>query len=150
MLSKRASEIVFSTLTRFASPADAEHLHASIYSVATTDSEALALVALGKTESHFRKDVRRCKITGDGGRSITGWQIQHFGPYTREELCESDKLAAERALAIFNGYVKTCGNVERAFNGYTSGKCRPNAHGQKAFATWERLRRSASTLPTAR
>lgn len=146
MLSKRASELVFSTLTRFANPADAEHLHAAILGASGTDRDALALVALGKTESHFRRDVRRCKITGDGGKSITGWQIQHFGPYTRDELCASDALAAERAIAIFNGYVKTCGSVERAFQGYTSGSCKSkNAHGQKAFATWEKLQRSMST-----
>jgi hypothetical protein len=91
------------------------------------EATALLLVAIGKRESGFREDVRRCRRTGDSGRTIGTYQL--MGPWAwngerREAICESDELQARLALRVLTTYRGTCGpSTHRLLNAYASGTC---------------------------
>lgn len=97
---------------------------------------ALALVAIAKNESDFSADVINCTRTGDRhsgqalhqGPSITAFQLKGkwaWGEHTREELCESPRLAAEQAARVFALHGKRCSTKAPLawFQGYASGWC---------------------------
>jgi hypothetical protein len=63
---------------------------------------ALSLVVIQNAESSFRSDIESCRVTGDNGKSVTGFQLQshNWGPYSRKEICASNLYAARRAAAV--------------------------------------------------
>lgn len=91
------------------------------------EATALLLVAIGKRESGFREDVRRCRRTGDSGRTIGVYQL--MGPWAwdgerREAICESDELQARLALRVLTTYRGVCGaSTHKLLNAYASGTC---------------------------
>jgi hypothetical protein len=91
------------------------------------EATALLLVAIGQRESGFREDVRRCRRTGDSGRTIGTYQL--MGPWAwhgerREVICESDELQAKLALRVLSTYRGVCGpSTHRLLNAYASGTC---------------------------
>lgn len=124
---------------------------------------ALALVAIAKHESDFSADVIACRRTGDRhkgqdlheGPSITAFQLKGkwaWGDHSREELCESPRLAAEQAARVFALHGKRCSTKAPLawFQGYAGGWCgRPSFvrdrtgklidAGEVRCKTWERL-----------
>jgi hypothetical protein len=69
---------------------------------------AMAMVALQLHESTFRKDIETCHVTGDGGNSVSGFQLQKywFGPYSRREICNSNRYAAKRAAFVLKTHAR--------------------------------------------
>jgi hypothetical protein len=114
---------------------------------------ASLLVATAWGESGFRKDIQTCKAKGDGGRSITSFQMmkpwalsrrklitkeffvgekkhsyQYWDwvkVYTEKQLCASTDLAAEQSLYMFKHLHNVCKRAKPAnlFAGYGTGKC---------------------------
>lgn len=62
-----------------------------------------ALLVVAHHEAGFRQEVIDCRVTGDHGRSVSAYQLHKgmaWGPFSREQLCASNQLAAGRALAV--------------------------------------------------
>lgn len=101
-----------------------------IHGEAGKEASALALVALAAHESHFWSKVQDCSacVMGgefcDHGLSVTAFQLREgsgaWGVYTREQLCESNVLATERALILLNRHRKA-GSTLGLFKGYAHG-----------------------------
>lgn len=77
------------------------------------EATAIALLTVAQMESGFWAKVQDCSICYPGsqwcdqGRSITLYQLQGrmaWGQYSREQLCESNTLATERAHAILHRF----------------------------------------------
>lgn len=83
------------------------------------------LLAVAEHESRFRADIARCAILGDRGRAHGSYQLhpEAFGSHTAAEICGSDRLQAQLALAAlhanFNLHPEL--GVEGAVRGYASG-----------------------------
>lgn len=89
-------------------------------------ASALALYAVAAHESGFWGKVQDCSackpgsIWCDQGRSVTLYQLQGpvaWGPYDRQQLCESNARATERAASILRRHRKAS-DVVRFFRGY--------------------------------
>lgn len=95
---------------------------------AASDAAAVALVAIGQHESGFRAAVGNCLINGDGGRSVTFYQLMRgaaWDGHTRADLCPSGPLAAYLALGVLNRYTAPC-KVRTPiafFRAYAAGSC---------------------------
>lgn len=131
--------------------ADRARLSAVANDVATVATEApfgskeataLALVAIAQHESGFAADVQTCRRNGDGGRSVSLWQLQ--GPWawdghTRAEVCASPELAATLALGVLSRHAR-CGTYGGMFRGYASGSCATKSDAGEALCrSWVRL-----------
>lgn len=128
------------------------HDGAPFRGAARRESLGLALVALAWHESAFRPAVASCRITGDRtrwqksheGRSITLWQLMR-GPswdgHERQELCESQPLAAYLAVKVLIRYEQPARwNWGALFRGYASGSAGvDSSSARKCCATRERL-----------
>lgn len=120
---------------------------------AAAEVTALALVAIARTESlHFDERVLDCRITGDGGRSVSAFQLMR-GPnwqgHAREELCPSSALAAQLALDVLAGNAARCNGTGPAgwFRGYASGSCAVRSDvATWQCQTWERLAKRAGLV----
>lgn len=92
------------------------------------EATALLLVAIGRHESGFLEEVRRCRRSGDNGRSIGLYQL--MGPWAwagqkRNDICADDALQARLALRVLGIYRSTCGASTRTLlQAYASGTCR--------------------------
>lgn len=114
--------------------------------VADSESETVALAVLAYHESGLRADVAECKTKGDGGRSVTAWQILGGGP----ELCQSYAAAARRALEIYRGNLRRCGSEAGAMSAYLSGRCHLEpSQAKKRTDTMRRLRGRLAKRPRA-
>lgn len=95
---------------------------------AKAEATALLLVAIGRHESAFREEVRRCRRTGDSGKTIGLFQL--MGPWAwdgerRSDICASDDLQTRLALRVLGTYRGVCGAGTRALlQAYASGTCR--------------------------
>lgn len=102
---------------------------------------SMALVAIAQHESGFASDVETCKRTGDGGRSVSLFQLQ--GPWawdghTRAEVCSSVTLAASLALSVLSRHSKC--TPRGIFMAYASGDCaRKSDAGEALYQSWVRL-----------
>lgn len=87
--------------------------------IAGTPAETAALLlAIASFESGgFREDVMRCRVTGDGGRSLGPFQTQRAS----RTVCTDHKAAARIALDRIEESWALCGRGELA--GYTAGRC---------------------------
>lgn len=92
-----------------------------------TEAGALLLVAIGRHESEFREEVRRCQRSGDQGRSIGTYQL--MGPWawhgeSRTTICADDTLQARLSLRVLGIYRSKCGAATRSMiQAYASGSC---------------------------
>jgi hypothetical protein len=91
---------------------------------------ALTLIVVAQHESSFWaavQDCSRCYLGSDWcdrGKSVTMFQLQGpfaRGPYTREQLCNDNRLAAERAASILGRFSKAATPL-RMFDLYARGK----------------------------
>ena len=115
--------------------AEVAHTHP----IGTEKETVLILTAVAFHESGLSEEVETCEVRGDGGRSITMFQLQRpaWGDFVREELCRDNKLAAERAADLLSRY----GSIRRAFNAYASGNPDLESGASRdTFATYSRLR----------
>lgn len=107
------------------------------------EASALALVSIAAGESAFAAEVADCRRVGADHPSITAWQLLGrwaSGPYSREELCASPRLAAERALWVLAVHAERCGTPAKAFAGYASGDCGRDSHAAREHCRrWGRL-----------
>ena len=120
---------------------------------AAKHAAATLLVATAWGESGFREDIQRCTKKGDGGRSITSFQMMKPWAlsrvylfvkevkyknkiveivvkdwqkiFTEKELCTDSSLAAEQSLYMFNHLRKSCprGTMLNIWAGYGTGSC---------------------------
>jgi hypothetical protein len=96
---------------------------------AAKEGSALALVALGWHESHFRSDVADCSACDgrtrlcDHGTSVSAYQMKKgaWGGHTREDVCADPTLAASLALKLLSSHRST---MPAAFRAYARGDSR--------------------------
>jgi len=86
---------------------------------------ALALVVVQHEESSWRKSVETCRVTGDGGRAISMFQLHRhwWGKNTRGQMCASNRLAAKRAafaMRTLSGPERSMGLAFRRYVGCTA------------------------------
>ena len=109
--------------------------------VANNDLDlALALVVAQDAESAWRESVETCKVTGDGGRAISSFQLHRhwWGEFTRTEICASNVVAAARAARALTVLARR-GGFENALRLYVG--CRASdPRATKRRATLRRLR----------
>lgn len=92
------------------------------------EAAALALVAIARHESAFLPTVETCHVNGDGGRSVSPFQLMRgaaWDGHTRAELCNGGPLATYLALRVLNVYPAKCfaRTPQEIFNAYASGSC---------------------------
>jgi hypothetical protein len=101
--------------------------------VAATNSpeERLTLAKIQREESGFRRNVARCEISGDRGKSKGAWQIQPISGDDAKAVCGSLYEQATVALRYLRHSADVCSkNTGVAkYNLYMSGRC---DHGTKA------------------
>lgn len=83
-------------------PGRAQRYAADIASASQGDLDlALALVVTANGESSFLRSRETCVSTGDGGHSVSLYQLNRWsgswGTATRRQLCDSNLLATQRA-----------------------------------------------------
>lgn len=88
------------SLAPWVGPARAAEIAAGPAAATSDLDEALLLVTVDYHESSLRKSVEDCRITGDGGRAVSAYQLtrRHLGRRTRAEVCASHALASKLAL----------------------------------------------------
>lgn len=117
------------------------------------EATILALAAIAWHESHFDERVIACRRNGDHGLSITAFQLMRghgWGPYTRRELCYSQRLAAIRALDVLihnGGRARTAAGV---FANYSGNDGRESKASREICELWERLSRQAGIAASCR
>lgn len=86
---------------------------------------AWALVATQHEESHWRVDVETCRVTGDGGRSVSAYQLGKWwwAGYSQAEVCASNQLAASLAASALTVLSHRTGGLPGAMRAYVG--CRP-------------------------
>lgn len=91
---------------------------------AAKTASAIALATIAQHESSYREAVRSCRVRGDGGQSISLFQLYRgrswFG-HSSTEICEDPVLAGKLALNVLDWY-STSRSLTSLFQGYTSGK----------------------------
>lgn len=92
------------------------------------EAAALALVAIARHESAFLPSVAICNVNGDGGRSVSPFQLMRgaaWDGHARSELCNGGPLAAYLALRVLNVYPAKCfaKTPQAIFRSYASGSC---------------------------
>lgn len=104
---------------------------------AAREATIAALMVIAHHESGIREDVITCRVRGDGGRSITAWQLMTpwaWGGHSASELCASSELAASMALRVLVTHATRCTRSGPGgwLAGYASGSC---ARGSRAAET---------------
>lgn len=90
---------------------------------AASEATVYALVAISAEESSFDPKVRDCRRKGDGGKSISVFQLYRGpgrGGHSEKEICEDPVLAARLAINILDWYRGEYSS-QRIFNGYATG-----------------------------
>lgn len=104
-------------------PERASRLAGDIAAEADTLDEGLALVAVATVESGLRAEVETCRVTGDHGRAWSLYQLNADAwkrPYTRAQICASNRLAtrlARNALRTLGGSSGHWANAMRLYVG---------------------------------
>ncbi len=110
---------------------------------AARERAALALVAIASHESALRADVADCRRVGTDLPSVSAFQILlpwAGGPYTRNQICASPRLAAERALWVLAIHAAKCSAALCVFQGYASGsRGRTSAAARRQYGIFEKL-----------
>lgn len=107
---------------------------------------AAALIETQRAESDFREEVETCKVTGDNGKAVTGFQLhsERWDGRGREELCASNVLAAGVAGKWLARLRRITGSWRIAFVRYigATSDVDPHMRGRHVqfFATLRRLR----------
>ena len=109
---------------------------------AAQEATVLALVAISAHESHFRDDIRQCKVRGDHGASVSMYQL-HSGVIWRgnslKDICNNEVLAgklAVRALVDAKSRLKT---IRSMFRGYATGNpAKPGQPWHPSIDAWSR------------
>jgi hypothetical protein len=108
---------------------------------AAKEASAIALVAIARNESDFDQAVRDCRRKGDGGRSISTFQLIN-GPgrmkYSEKDICSDDALAARLGLNVLTWY-KGVWEIKSLFQGYATGSPSLTSRGatnQYRYFTW--------------
>ena len=127
------SALVLAAILRLAPalpPATAER-YANDIALACGNSSELcwALVVTAEGESSFLTSRETCETTGDGGKSVTLYQLhQDFGAWqgsTRAELCGSNTLATMRSAEWLSMLRRKTGGWKGALRAYMG--ARPGA-----------------------
>lgn len=86
---------------------------------------ALLLASVASSESHFRKSVDTCQISGDKGLAWGLWQTHA----SKDRVCNDRVEAATIALKMMRYSISHCKNynVLDRLSIYTRGRCRSNA-----------------------
>lgn len=84
------------------------------------------LVRIQWLESAFRRDVARCSVRGDRGRSLGSFQIQPIGRGDGARACGPQKEQAALALSYVHRSTEACpqNNGADTLAMYVSGSCR--------------------------
>lgn len=83
-----------------------------------------ALAAVAVHESGLRLDVEKCKVAGDGGRSIGLGQIMlgpNWGGFSKKDICESRKLQLRLSLRTLDRCWEKTPKADATFRCYASG-----------------------------
>lgn len=127
-------------IARVASDPDEEPLFEGDDARART---AVLLGSIAASESFLRADVDTCRTRGDGGRSVTVFQLQR----APRSVCTDREEAVRLALARVRESLSACRAlpVAERLALYTSGRC---DRGQRASRMrWARAERWLSTHP---
>lgn len=117
---------------------------------------AMMLVAIAKHESEFHAAVDSCARRGDGGRSITLFQIlrgPNWAGHKAEEICADRRLAVQLTVDLLARPIVLAaqpGAPRRAFtpqmivNAYATGSSGMQTEASKSICSfWEQLARGA-------
>jgi len=117
---------------------------------------AVMLVAIAKHESEFQAAVDSCARRGDGGRSITMFQIlrgPNWAGHKAEEICGDRRLAIQLTINLLARPLQLsaqAGAPRRAFtpqmivNAYATGSAGMQTEASKSICgLWEQLARGA-------
>ncbi len=87
--------------------------------------EARLLMRIARWESHYRRDVADCRITGDAGRSVGPWQAHDRSPEVRARICGSLVEAARVAIVDVRRSWAMCRHLprEERLAVYARGRC---------------------------
>lgn len=107
--------------------------------------EALAMLAAAVTyESGFREAVEKCKVNGDGGRSIGLGQVmigQNWEGHSRKEICSDRKLQLKLALHVIDRCWQRTPKADSSFRCYTSGDAAKDSHtAKKELSIYRKLK----------
>jgi hypothetical protein len=159
MLTPYILAAILSTLPSSSREADRERLEPLAVSIAAAiadakalpfrgpagvEASALALVAIAAHESSFHPEVLDCRKRGDGGHSVTAFQLHDgaaWGELTDVELCGSFDVATPRALRVLTTYGARASSPQGVFSSYAGGE----KHRKEALelcAIWQRLTRA--------
>lgn len=99
--------------------------------------EREVLVRIASLESGLRRNVARCDIKGDRGKSLGTYQVQPMSRADAKLACGSPREQAGLALKYVRRSAEMCPGSKGAakLNLYVSGKCWPKALAQ-AVARW--------------
>jgi hypothetical protein len=118
---------------------------------------AMMLVAIAKHESDLDPAIDTCAKRGDGGRSITMFQIlrgPNWAGHTAEALCKDRRLAARVAISVLARPIEIAqrrGSIDRRLltpqalvNAYATGSAGTATKASREIcALWEQLARGA-------
>lgn len=97
----------------------------SVKGLSMQDETAVALLAaVVVNESGMRESVEKCRINGDGGKSIGLGQVMkgvNWEGYTREQICSNRKLQLKLALHVLDRCWARTPQAAPALRCYTSG-----------------------------
>jgi hypothetical protein len=120
-------ERISAITTAIADAAEADPLFAGEHGAEKT---ALLLLSIAHHESGLRDNVRTCAVKGDGGRSISAYQLNGkwaWGGYAPEDICSSDALQAKLALRVLHRHVANgVRGVPLLLRAYASGSAGKN------------------------
>ena len=101
------------------------------------EANALALAVIASHESGYSEDVQACERTGDGGASISLWQLHRGTGWTtkaeRLQICEDTELAAWLALEHLARF-RRAGTVRGMFAGYHMGDYRARSEASDSMS----------------
>lgn len=91
---------------------------------AAQEATVLALVAISAHESHFRDDIRQCRVRGDHGASVSMYQL-HRGVIWRgnslKDICNNEVLAGKLAIQALVDAKQRLKTLRSMFRGYATG-----------------------------
>lgn len=91
---------------------------------AAQEATVLALVAISAHESHFRDDIRQCRVRGDHGASVSMYQL-HSGVIWRgntlKDICDNEVLAGKLAIRALVDAQQRLKTIRSMFRGYATG-----------------------------
>lgn len=119
-----APERIESIFKDIVSVVESEHTSGQMKSSITMDDSIPMLAAAAVVESGFREEVERCKLSGDGGRSIGLGQVmrgQNWEGHTKEEICTDRKLQLRLSLHVIDKCWARTPRPDYAFRCYAAG-----------------------------